>query len=249
VDFAGDLPRPAVMCTLVRARGSVPQSVGVRLWAAADRFIGTLGGGALEHRALALARRMLDSGEREPRLLEIDLTEEGGQACGGKAEVFFEPVCRRKAVHMFGAGHVGRALASVLSGMPLDLHIVDHRPEWGTREGLPSDVSAHCSDLLDYCRSRDWTADDAICVFTHGHELDFPVARFFLDKPVGYIGVIGSMHKAREFRGLAASESEALGRLFDERVRCPVGLPLKSKNPKVIAVSMAAELLSCWALR
>ena len=58
------------------------------------------------------------------------------------------------------------------------------------------------------------------------------------DKPLGYLGVIGSLHKSRVFRARLPAPRRAL---WDAGVRCPIGRKIPSKNPKAIAVSMAAE--------
>lgn len=239
-DFLPDLPRPAVLCTLVKVVGSVPQEPGARLWVCAERFLGTLGGGEFERQVLAEARGRLH--ESKPLLKEYVLCKEMGQCCGGRAEVFFEPVPKRKAAHLFGAGHVGRAAALVLSQMPFETHLIDSRPDWAARGALPEDVRLSQAEPMAYARSRRWTADDAVCIFTHSHDLDFELADFFLKQPVSYLGLIGSEHKANVFRSRLKNKT-----LWDEKMRCPIGAGLPSKNPKVIAVAIAAELLREWA--
>lgn len=249
VEYHPDLPRPAVLCTIVRILGSAPQQVGAKMWVCADRFVGTIGGGAMEHEALAFARELLKAPRPDAKVKEFKLTEETGLVCGGTAEVFFEPLPRRKTVHLFGGGHVGRAAAEVLAGMPFDLHVVDARPEWAAADAFPPGAQVHCADPLEYIRSREWTKDDAACVFTHSHDVDFPIAAELAGLPLGWLGVIGSKNKAREFKDrIRREKGEALEKAWAERVRCPIGLPLPSKNPKVIAVSVAAQLLQEWGL-
>ena len=105
---------------------------------------------------------------------------------------------------------------------------------------------------MEYARSRSWTENDAVCIFTHSHDLDYPLARHFLTQPVGYVGVIASRRKSQNFqdklRADGGDQGEAMVQLWREKMHCPIGLPLSSKNPKVIAVSVAAELLKDWAL-
>src|SRR5437899_2446153 len=105
-ELAGDLPRPGVLCTLAKVVGSAPQAPGAKMYVRKDGFQGTIGGGKLEAEVLAEARRMLADGRGEALLKEYVLCREMGQCCGGKVTVFFEPLMRRKAVHLFGAGHV-----------------------------------------------------------------------------------------------------------------------------------------------
>ncbi|HAH07836.1 MAG TPA: xanthine dehydrogenase accessory protein XdhC [Elusimicrobia bacterium] len=249
VEYHPDLPRPAVLCTIVRIHGSAPQQVGAKMWVCAERFVGTIGGGAMEHQAMALAREMLKSPKPEPQVKEFKLNEEAGLVCGGKAEVFFEPLPSRKSIHLFGGGHVGRAAAAVFAQMPFDLHVIDARAEWAVQDAFPPEAQVHCAAPVEYVRSREWTADDAACVFTHSHDVDFPIAAELAGRPLGYLGVIGSKNKAREFQDrIRREKGEALAKAWQEHVRCPIGLPLPSKNPKVIAVAVAAQLLQEWGL-
>ncbi len=244
-DFAPDLPRPAVACTIVKLTGSAPQRVGARMWVTRDAFLGTVGGGELERRVLEHARSLIGAGE--PRLREFVLCKEMGQCCGGRVEIFLEPVSRRKTVHLFGGGHVGRALAEVLSGMPFETVVVDPRPEW--LQGLPAGVEGRLADPRTYARERAWDADDAACVMTFSHDLDFALIAHLLTTPAGYLGLIGSEHKADVFAARLKALDPALEQAAEDRLRCPIGVPLESKNPKVIAVSIAAELLKEWGLK
>lgn len=239
-DFLPDLPRPAVMCTLVKVTGSAPQEPGARIWVSGDRFTGTLGGGEFERQVLAEARKRL--ADAKPFLKEYVLCKEMGQCCGGRAEVFFEPVPRRRQAHLFGAGHVGRAAAHVLSQMPFDAILIDSRAEWAARGTLPEEVALRHADPMAYAQSRRWSSDDAVCIFTHSHDLDFKLSSYFLKQPIGYLGLIGSEHKAQVFRTRLKNTA-----LWDEKMHCPIGAAIASKNPKVIAVSIAAELLKEWA--
>lgn len=232
--LAPGLPRPGVLCTLVKVTGSAPQQIGARLWASADAFAGTLGGGELERRVLADARALLARDEAAPYLREYTLCKEMNQCCGGRVEVFFEPAPRRKTVHLFGAGHVGRAVAAALEPLPLDVELVDARPEW----------SASPRDPLAYARERRWSGADAACIFTHSHDLDLELVKVLLPTAVGYLGLIGSEHKADVFLARCPELQDA----WDAKMHCPIGLPLKSKDPAVIAVAVAAELLQEWAL-
>jgi len=125
--------RPAVLVTIVATKGSVPREVGARMLVHAEGTAGTVGGGVLEWQAIARARAMLESGEREA-LLELVLGPELGQCCGGRATLRLERAdallldrlaseeaaerAARPRVLLFGAGHVGRALARALPPFP-----------------------------------------------------------------------------------------------------------------------------------
>lgn len=245
-DLAGDLPRPGVLCTLAKVVGSAPQTPGAKMWAWADGFKGTLGGGKFESEVLAEARRLLAGGKNEAFLKEYTLCREMGQCCGGKCTVFFEPAPRRRAVHVFGAGHVGRALASALHGMELEVVVIDERKEWADPAAFPPGTKVLAADPVAVATAAKYGELDAVCVLTHDHALDFALVDLLLGKSSGYVGLIGSDHKARTFRArLPPPRREA----WDERMFCPIGRRVASKNPKAIAVAIAAQLLEEWACR
>ena len=169
-----------------------------------------------------------------------------GQCCGGKTKVLFEACPRRKAVHVFGAGHVGRALASVLDGLDLEAVVYDARPEWADPAAFPSRTKLVRAEPVQLAAAAKYCELDAVAIMTHDHELDFRLVDVLLDKPVGYLGLIGSAHKARVFRARLPPPRRAL---WDERMRCPIGRRIPSKNPKAIAVAAAAQILEDWAFR
>ena len=97
----------SALATVVRTSGSTPQQAGARLLLMADgTTVGTVGGGAIEHRvleALALCRR-----DGKPVLEVWDLTLDLGMCCGGRMEIFIEPIEAQPRLVVFGAGHVAQ---------------------------------------------------------------------------------------------------------------------------------------------
>jgi xanthine/CO dehydrogenase XdhC/CoxF family maturation factor len=94
---AGDAGHPAVLATVVRARGSTPRSVGSKMLIdPAGGMVGTVGGGCGEASVIEAAREVAEA--REPRMVRVDLTEDlfswSPAVCGGVADVLLEPVLR-----------------------------------------------------------------------------------------------------------------------------------------------------------
>src|SRR5450755_2529547 len=108
---------PAVLVTVVTARGSTPREAGSKMVVARDTQFDTIGGGNLEFTCIETARAML-GGTAGPMLREFALGPGLGQCCGGHVSVLFEPL-RPSLLHVavFGAGHVGRALVTLLAGL------------------------------------------------------------------------------------------------------------------------------------
>lgn len=245
-DLSGDLPRPGVLCTLAAVVGSAPQAPGAKLWVWTGGLKGTIGGGTFEFQVAAHARKLLEDGSTGATMKEFVLCRDMGQCCGGRVTVLFEPCARRRAVHIYGAGHVGRALAEVLSGLDLDVVVSDSRAEWADPAAFPAGVRVLKADPGKLAAAAGYGPFDAVCVMTHDHDLDLRCVTVLLGGKAGYLGLIGSAHKARVFRSRLPA---ALRPVWDERLRCPIGRKLPTKSPRAIAITIASQLLEEWVYR
>jgi xanthine dehydrogenase accessory factor len=136
--------RAYVILTLLSARGSTPREAGTKMVIADDGTCGTLGGGRLEFLAEQRARELLGDAAHAQCVENFPLAEKLGQCCGGSVSVLFE--CFQATtlpVVLFGAGHVGRALAPILAALPLRVSWVDSRasefPVPGAAAGVTQD--------------------------------------------------------------------------------------------------------------
>ena len=119
--------RDVVRVEIAATRGSTPRETGAHLYVSPSALWGTIGGGQLEYLAIDEARRMMRQGLANKEMT-IPLGPEIGQCCGGVVTLSFtllgeelraraisqeqQGAAQRPAVYIFGAGHVGRALAS-----------------------------------------------------------------------------------------------------------------------------------------
>ena len=144
-------------------------------------------------------------------------------------------------VYLFGAGHVGRALALALAPLPFVVRWIDSRAE-AFPERAP--FNATLVNAADPAAELASAPDGAfVVVMTHSHPLDLAIVDAALrQERFAYVGLIGSATKRARFLSQmrAAGRSEAqLGRLV-----CPIGVPgVEGKEPAVIAASVAAQLL------
>ncbi len=230
---------PCVLATLTRSGGSTPAPEGAKLLLARDgRQWGTVGGGALEATVLEEARQAMDGAMR---LLRLPLSAQG-QCCGGLVEVLLEPLFTTTTLHVLGAGHVARELAQVLEGSRLAVVLVDARPEWIGRGGLPERVRCVEQDPVAYVEGVDWRPGrDMALVMTHSHELDRRLMDLLLRRHLAWLGLIGSQAKWRSFRGALAECGHDAFHL--DAVHCPVGDPRAGKAPREVAISLAQCLL------
>lgn len=146
----------------------------------------------------------------------------------------------REVVALFGAGHVGRAVALALAPLPFRVLWHDERPS-AFPAAVPANAEARGGPALAALVAAPEGAQ--VLVMTHSHALDLEiVAAALADQRFSHVGLIGSATKRARFakrlaeRGLPRERIAAL--------RCPVGLPsIGGKEPAVIAASVAAECL------
>jgi xanthine dehydrogenase accessory factor len=204
----------------------------------------TIGGGNLEFQCIAIAREMLQSGAQAPRQETFALGARTGQCCGGMTQVLFEPWgLPQPEVYVFGAGHVGQALVSILATLPCRVNWVDQREaQFGA---VPAGVCCHHTD--DPCDiARHAPVNSLFVVMTHHHPLDLALAETLLRRGrYRYLGVIGSQTKRQRFDYLL--EGKGIAREMLDTLRCPIGLPdVKGKLPAEIAVAVAGEIIAVY---
>lgn len=142
-------------------------------------------------------------------------------------------------VVLFGAGHVGAAIAQALAPLPVRLSWIDNRDSLFEHTPHPS------LQLTDMPEAE---VDAALpgsyfLVLTHSHALDLALCeRIFRRNDYAYFGLIGSRSKRRSFEHRLLARGVALERLAE--MTCPIGLSgLRDKTPAVIAVSVVAQIL------
>lgn len=248
---------PFVLVTVAEVRGHAPREPGSKMLVPLEGpVVGSVGGGSLERSAVLQARAMLADGARAPVLRRTRLDrrpgEHGLQCCGGEVSLLLEPVHpARPVVAVFGAGHVGRALATVLQVLPLDVRLVDSRPDQlaavTTGRVGAADVTAVAAPVPDVV-ARDLPVGSSVLVMTHDHAEDLAVLDVCLRRDdLAFLGLIGSAAKWGAFRTQLAGLGHDEATLA--RVTTPVGLPgVPGKSPAAIAVATAAQLLTVLEL-
>ncbi|WP_181404863.1 xanthine dehydrogenase accessory protein XdhC [Brucella melitensis] len=269
--------RNGLDCVLVEVtdvKGSAPRDAGAWMLVARDTIFRTIGGGQLEYMAIEHARKILSGGRDTP--LDVPLGPEIGQCCGGRVSLSFRlmthgladelvgkvdtEIAMRPHVYIFGAGHVGGALARALSLTPVRVIMVDTREaelmkfqeKWepvfrpGFHGNYICDVPGveTCLSAIPEQAVRSAPPHSAFIILTHDHALDFLIAAEALQRQdAAYVAMIGSKTKKATFKNWLKREA---GRedLFENLV-CPIGgAVVKDKRPEVIAALAAAEILT-----
>jgi xanthine dehydrogenase accessory factor len=258
-----------VLVSVDSVQGSGPREVGAWMAVFPQTLVNTIGGGHLEFQAITEARALLQRPASENALstathedntltTRYALGPALGQCCGGVVHLKFERISAADAsalqqrlrangqpVALFGGGHVGRALVNVLSTLPYHVQWVDSRDEIFPAQ-LPANVTCEHSDPVQAAVPH-LPSGAAVLIMSFSHAEDLDVVAECLKRQrihgdLKFIGLIGSQTKWATFR----HRLEAKGFSAEEiaQVMCPIGLPdITGKEPEVIAVSVAAQLL------
>ena len=264
--------QPACLVSVHASRGSVPRERGAWMAVFADLavgtggIIGTIGGGQLEFQAIGEARRLLRESiqstksqpQEEAPVVRYPLGPSLGQCCGGEVHLRYElvnhadvPALSRRLMPLlaplalFGGGHVGKALVQVLGNLPVQVMWIDSRDEIFPT-AVPDNVTCEHFDPV-HAAVAQLAAQARVIImsFSHAEDLDVVAAclrrqRVQCDLP--FVGLIGSQTKWATFRHRLAARGFSDAELA--RVHCPIGMPgITSKEPEVIAVSVAAQIL------
>jgi len=250
--------RPAVVVEVVAARGSVPRAAGTRMLVAHDETLGTIGGGHLELKAISAARAMLASGRLAASEQAFALGPSLGQCCGGAVTLSFAPLdadalARWPAraplfrLQLHGAGHVGRAVATLLATLDAEVDWFDERDDgFPAATALGSPWPAHirrtCVDTVER-EVAHAPAGAFYLVLTHEHALDLRIVEAILRRgDFAFCGLIGSRTKRASFVHRLAERGVA--REATDRLTCPIGIAgIAGKAPELIATAVVAQLL------
>ena len=186
---------------------------------------------------------LVELGERLDRKMFSGEGRGPGGARGPRPETgdsFVEPAeTDLLPVLMFGAGHVGKAIAARAEGLPLHLGWFDTRSEAAATPGV---VLADEGAMVACAGSAQ--NDAAVVILTHDHALDYRLAAAALASPARFVGLIGSRTKRARF--LSRLDKEGIDHA---RLTCPIGLPgIVGKQPEVIAIAVLAQLLTLRSL-
>lgn len=244
--------RDAIFVEITATRGSVPRDAGTAMKVTASGFSGTIGGGALEHRAIATARQILVQNAPE-KAQTYPLGPSLGQCCGGAVTLRFtydprptDPliaapaapvhVARVQPLWLWGAGHVGRAVVRHCPPEAFAITWID-----AASDRFPDTIPDHVTPVpaSDMPRlARNAPPDAHHLIFTYSHDIDLALCAALLRQETASIGLIGSDTKWARFQ----SRLRAAG-LDPAPILCPIGDKSLGKTPDAIAKGCMARLL------
>jgi xanthine dehydrogenase accessory factor len=234
--------KSAALCIVVETKGSTPRKKGAKMIVFSDGSVyGTIGGGSLEKEVTEKAIKLIPAGK--PVKLAFELEMDLGMHCGGSAEVYIEPLNPSQRLVIFGAGHIGKALAGVAKDLGFSVSLVD--PRAGIFED-PYFQSFNCMNK-DYFEAIDEFSFDTttfIVIVTPKHSFDEEILAKVAKKPHAYLGMIGSATKVGLLKKRFLKE-KILSQKALEKIDMPIGIKFMAETPQEIAISIAAKLIDC----
>jgi xanthine dehydrogenase accessory factor len=233
----------AALCTVVKSIGSTPRHVGSKMLVYPDgKFIGTVGGGDLEHRVLDEA--WIAMGDGESRLLSYTMADPSRGdpgVCGGTVEVFVEPILPPAMLVVIGAGHVGKAVVHLAKWLGFRVAVSDDRPEFCNPEAVPGADAYYPVEMGKLAEHLTINKRTYIVITSRGASVDVQGLPRLLDSDPAYIGVIGS--RRRWLTTVKGLRQKGVAEENITSVHSPMGLELNAETPEEIAVSILAEIL------
>jgi xanthine dehydrogenase accessory factor len=162
------------------------------------------------------------------------------------------PVVPPPRLHVFGAGDDAQPVVRLAAELGWDISVADGRahllrphrfPQTKKLVNLKYGAANSFQKPMRILTPQPLVeVGDRAVILTHSYEQDRALLRELLPQPLGYLGVLGPLHRTTRIVDeikdeLGLSREDCLARLH-----APVGLPLGHGDPAVIALAIVAEI-------
>ncbi len=236
--------KPAAFAVVIKTEGSTPRRVGAKMIIMRDgTTIGTLGGGDLEKKVIDEGINVIKQGKPKIASLTLDI-EEGklDMMCGGKLDIYIEPILPKAKLTIFGAGHITRALAPLMQMAGFQVSVADDSQDLLQKEKFPEIEDLILTDMEQFAEGLPPDPNAYIVILSRGFSRDEAILRKLIQKDCKYIGMIGSMRKITTMK--ENLQRQGIPREAFNKLRTPVGLDIGAETPEEIAISIAAEIIA-----
>jgi len=232
--------KSGVLCIVTETMGSTPRKAGAKmLFLKNGNTIGSIGGGAIEFKALKVAHEVMQEGRSllKSFLLEEDLAMQ----CGGNMTIYFEPFGQSNPLFIFGAGHVGKALANFALPFGFNIHLIDPRDDV-FNDLSDGSIIFYNGNYVETIANLKLTESSFVVIATPEHSSDEAVLEKLIRLPLKYLGMMGSKRKVAGIREHLMTDGHVSVEDIN-KVQMPIGLPMKCETPEEIALSILAQMV------
>ena len=155
--------------------------------------------------------------------------------------VFLEQIPGEKKLVICGAGHVALCLVRLCGTLGYEMTVIEDREEFAAKARQAGAQQVLCRPFGEALEGIAGDLSTAFVIMTREHAHDMDCLRRILGKPFAYAGMMGSRSRTEQIRKQLLDEGFDTGKT--EQLHMPIGLPIGSRTPEEIAVSVAAELI------
>lgn len=229
--------RAAALTTIVSVKGRPPVEVGAKMVLTSEgQRTGTLGDASLDERVLEDLRRVMETRQVQVKTYEL--------AQGQTADVFFELFMPPPQLVVVGAGHIAVPLAAMGKMLDYEVVVIDDRATFANKTRFPTADKIIVGDYEESITNLDLTPSTFVVLVTRGHRHDVLSLRKVIQKPLAYIGMIGSRRRVFAVLKLLKDEGVSIDHLA--KVRAPIGIDIGAQTPAEIAICILAEIINVW---
>ncbi len=125
-----------------------------------------------------------------------------------------------------------------------EVMVIDDRVTFANKTRFPTADKIIVGDYEESVINLDLTPSTFVVLVTRGHRHDVLSLRKVIQKPLAYIGMIGS--RRRVFAVLKLLKDEGVSLEHIAKVRAPIGIDIGAQTPAEIAICILAEIISVW---
>jgi xanthine dehydrogenase accessory factor len=231
--------QPFAIATVVQVEGSSSAKRGSKaLFGPFGQLLtGWIGGGCAESAVRSEALKCLET--ERPRMLTVDMSDEElgvGMPCGGKMEIFIEPVLPKPDLLIVGHGRIAEMLAMLGHWMGFAVTVNDAAAE---RSAFPL---AERLVTEDFDLTETSIGPKSFVVIATQHKRDHLWLQKALEGNAAYVALIASRHRAKlvlEYLHAAGLAEEKIATVW-----APAGLDIGAATPEEIALSIMSQMVA-----
>jgi xanthine dehydrogenase accessory factor len=232
--------KKSALCIIVETKGSTPGKTGAKMIVFEDGTVeGTVGGGALEMQVIKDALKTIK--ESKPVKLVYDLDKDMDMNCGGFTEVYIEPLAPDLKLYIFGAGHIGKALAEYAPDFGFSVTLFDNR-ELTFENNKGWNLEYIGKDYMESIEQVSFDYNTFVVIVTPKHSYDEEILSVCAKEKFAYLGMIGSKTKIAKARKRLV-ENNVLTEEEIDKVDMPIGIKFNAITPGEIALSILAKMI------
>ncbi|HUK22991.1 MAG TPA: XdhC family protein [Terriglobales bacterium] len=231
--------RSFAVATVVRVEGSSSARRGSKAIIDQDGKLleGWVGGGCAESAVKNEALKCI--AQKLPALITLDMTDEllgVGMPCGGKMDVYIEPVLPRPELLIVGHGQIAETLATL--GHLLGFRVSVNDP--GAEPAAFPQAERVVTEDFDLVETP--VGPHTHVVIATQHKKDHLWLQKALQGNAAYVALIASHHRARLVLDYLLATGISAEKV--EKVWAPAGLDLGAATPEEIALSIVSQIVA-----